>query len=219
MKHLITLALAGALCPTIANADETVLPAGMAPLLPSGVEITSSYLAQNIMSITKDEKPLVVADNNLIYFTASSASAGEELWVSDGTPSGTRMVKDIVPGAEGSDPKWLTVVGDKVYFSANTPEYGAELWVTDGTDEGTYMVKDIYDVEDGVGSAPQGLTNFYGKLLFFAMDEESEAIPVRDATIPEKWLYITDGTAEGTMRIAETPTRLDNMDGTQGYIV
>lgn len=219
MKHLITLALAGALCPTIANADETVLPAGMTPLLPSGVEITSSYLAQNIMSITKDEKPLVVADNNLIYFTASSASAGEELWVSDGTPSGTRMVKDIVPGAEGSDPKWLTVVGDKVYFSANTPEYGAELWVTDGTDEGTYMVKDIYDVEDGVGSAPQGLTNFYGKLLFFAMDEESEAIPVRDATIPEKWLYITDGTAEGTMRIAETPTRLDNMDGTQGYIV
>ncbi len=219
MKHLITLALAGALCPTIANADETVLPAGMTPLLPSGVEITSSYLAQNIMSITKDEKPLVVADNNLIYFTASSASAGEELWVSDGTPSGTRMVKDIVPGADGSDPKWLTVVGDKVYFSANTPEYGAELWVTDGTDEGTYMVKDIYDVEDGVGSAPQGLTNFYGKLLFFAMDEESEAIPVRDATIPEKWLYITDGTTEGTMRIAETPTRLDNMDGTQGYIV
>jgi len=219
MKHLITLALAGALCPAIAMADEIVLPAGMTPLLPAGVEITSSYLAQNVMSITKDEKPLVVAANNLIYFTATSAAAGEELWVSDGTPAGTRMVKDIVPGAESSDPKWLTVVGDKVFFSANTPEYGAELWVTDGTDEGTYMVKDIYDVEDGVGSAPQALTNFYGKLLFFAMDEESEALPVRDATVPEKWLYITDGTAEGTMRIADTPTRLDNMDGTRGYIV
>lgn len=219
MKHLITLALAGALCPTIALADEVILPEGMTPLLPSGVEITSSYLAQNIVSKTKDEKPLVVAGNSLIYFTASSAAAGEELWVSDGSPAGTRMVKDIVPGTEGSDPKWLTVVGDKVYFSANTPEFGAELWVTDGTAEGTYMVKDIYDVEAGVGSAPQGLTDFYGKLLFFAMDEESEALPVRDATTPEKWLYITDGTAEGTTRIAETPTRLDNMDGTQGYIV
>lgn len=77
----------------------------------------------------------------------------------------------------------------------------------------------IYDVEKGVGSEPQGLTDFYGKLLFFAMDEESEALPVRDATVPEKWLWISDGTADGTVRIAATPTRLDNMDGTEGYIV
>lgn len=219
MKKLFTLALAGSLCASFASADELVLPAGMTPLLPSGVEITSSYLAQNVMSITKDEKPLVVTSGNLIFFTASSATAGEELWVSDGTPAGTRMVKDIVPGNEGCDPKWLTVVGDKVYFSANTPEYGPELWVSDGTEAGTRLVKDIYDVEPGVGSAPQGLTNFYGKLLFFAMDEESEALPVRDASTPEKWLWISDGTPEGTVRIAETPTRLDNMDGTCGYIV
>ena len=51
-------------------------------------------------SITKDERPLVVTAGNLIFFrTASSAAAGEELWVSDGTPAGTRMVKDIVPGS------------------------------------------------------------------------------------------------------------------------
>lgn len=219
MKKLFTLALAGSLCASFALADELVLPAGMTPLLPSGVEITSSYLAQNVVSITKDEKPLVVTAGNLIFFTASSAAAGEELWVSDGTPAGTRMVKDIVPGSEGCDPKWLTVLGDKVFFSANTPEYGPELWVSDGTDAGTHLVKNIYDVEPGVGSAPQGLTAFYGKLLFFAMDEESEALPVRDASTPEKWLWITDGTPEGTMRIADTPTRLDNMDGTHGYIV
>lgn len=154
MKKLFTLALAGSLCASFALADELVLPAGMTPLLPSGVEITSSYLAQNVVSITKDEKPLVVTAGNLIFFTASSAAAGEELWVSDGTPAGTRMVKDIVPGSEGCDPKWLTVLGDKVFFSANTPEYGPELWVSDGTDAGTHLVKNIYDVEPGVGSAP-----------------------------------------------------------------
>ncbi|MDE7442597.1 MAG: hypothetical protein K2M65_00365, partial [Muribaculaceae bacterium] len=211
MKKIFSLAMAATLSSSaIVQADEIVLPSGMTPLLPAGVEITSSYLAQNVVSITKDEKPLVVANNNLIYFTASTTTDGEEIWVSDGTPEGTHMIKDIVPGSEGSDPKWLTVVGDKVYFSANTPEYGAELWVTDGTADGTYMVKDIYDIASGIGSAPQGLTNFYGKLLFFAMDEESEVLPVRDATIPEKWLYITDGTADGTVRIAATPTRLDN---------
>lgn len=216
MKHLITFSLLAALS-VGALADEVTLPQGMIPMLPSGTQITSSYLDQNVMSITKDEKPFVVAENNLMFFTATNTESGDELWVSDGTVSGTRMVKDIVPGSEGADPKWLTVVGNLVYFSATTPDKGAELWVTDGTSEGTRMIKDIYEGE--TGSAPQGLTNFYGKLLFFAMDEESEALPIRNAEVPEKWLWISDGTEDGTKRIADTPTRLDNVDGTCGYIV
>ena len=118
MKHLITFSLLAVLS-VGAFADEVTLPQGMIPILPSGTQITSSYLDQNVMSITKDEKPFVVAENNLMFFTATNAESGDELWVSDGTVSGTRIVKDIVPGSEGSDPKWLTVVGNLVYSDPN----------------------------------------------------------------------------------------------------
>lgn len=140
--------MAGAVALT-ANAEDIVLPAGMTALLPPGAQITSSYLAQNVVSRTKDEKPLVVTPSGLMFFTASTDTSGEELWISDGTPGGTRMVADIAPGAESSDPKWLTVVGDKVFFSASTPDEGAELWVSDGTAGGTRLVKDIYYIRRG----------------------------------------------------------------------
>jgi ELWxxDGT repeat protein len=40
-----------------------------------------------------------------VYFEASTVEHGSELWVTDGTKEGTRMIKDIVPGAQGSSPK------------------------------------------------------------------------------------------------------------------
>ncbi len=36
--------------------------------------------------------------NNVLYFSASTAESGRELWRSDGTAAGTRMVKDIFGG-------------------------------------------------------------------------------------------------------------------------
>lgn len=157
----------------------------------------------------------IVHNGSKIFFTAKTNEAGEEIWVSDGTITGTKMVKDMTPGSEGSNPQWLCMLGDKCYFTANTPETGEELWVTDGTETGTKIVKDIYE---GGSSSPFGLTAFGDKLLFFAMDEESELIPVIDSSKPEKWLWITDGTENGTVRIGDTPTRESGIDGKYGSI-
>ena len=45
-----------------------------------------------------------------LYFTADDGVNGRELWKSDGTASGTTLVKDVAAGANGSSPTNLTNV-------------------------------------------------------------------------------------------------------------
>lgn len=194
-------------------ADVVVLPDGMQALTPDGVTVTT----YNKDNKTTNTKPMVKTDDGRLFFTASTAEAGDELWVSDGTPEGTMMVKDIYEGTDGANPQYLTAVGDVVYFTATTSGEGNELWVSDGTEEGTYVVKDIYP--GATSSTPFALTEFYGKLLFFALDEESEWMPIVSESGTERWLWITDGTEEGTERIGDVPTREGSYDGDQGMLV
>ena len=45
-----------------------------------------------------------VESNGTLFFTADDGIHGRELWKTDGTAAGTVLVKDITPGAHGSDP-------------------------------------------------------------------------------------------------------------------
>jgi ELWxxDGT repeat protein len=63
-----------------------------------------------------------------IYFQASDGVNGYELWVSDGTNSGTNMVLDIYPGASSSSPNYFISIGNTMFFKANNGTDGAELW-------------------------------------------------------------------------------------------
>jgi ELWxxDGT repeat protein len=71
---------------------------------------------------------------------------GSEPWVTDGTPEGTHLLKDIQPGrsyfdAEGSWPGEFTALGaGKVAFRTRDARNGHEVWLTDGTLEGTVRV-------------------------------------------------------------------------------
>lgn len=64
---------------------------------------------------------------NKLVFSAGVPSTGVELWVSDGTEPGTRIVKDIWPGITGSGVISPVNIGDTLYFSANDGT-GGELW-------------------------------------------------------------------------------------------
>lgn len=192
--------------------NDIILPEGMVALTPTGVELTST----NIDNKTRNLKPIVKTDDGKLFFTAQDNVNGEELWVSQLTPETTRMVKDLYPGTDGSNPTNLVAVGNKVFFVATTPESGSEIWVSDGTENGTKLVMDIYP--GTVGSSPFGLSKYKDKVMFFAMDEESEAIPTI-GTDPEKWLWISDGTEDGTIRLGNVPTREGNYDGDAGVIV
>lgn len=109
-----------------------------------------------------------VAGNRLFFTVYDAANSGLELWTSDGTSDGTRIVRDIRPGLQGSGPSGLIAVGDTLFFSADDGEAGRELWQSDGTSEGTFMVADTRPGPEG--SDPQGITFVNGRILFSADD-------------------------------------------------
>jgi ELWxxDGT repeat protein len=115
----------------------------------------------------------------ITFFTANDGVHGQELWKTDGTATGTVMVKDIVPGAGGSNPGYLTDVGGVLYFATDSA-----LWKSDGTEAGTVLVKDnIY---------PDSLVNGGGVLYFSAYD------PVNGQE-----LWTSDGTEAGTVLVKD----------------
>ncbi len=100
--------------------------------------------------------------NGLAYFTAP----GVELWKTDGTVSGTTLVRDIRPSGDGA-PKSLTNVNGTLYFSANDGTNGVELWKSDGTTPGTAQLPDLYAYANA-NFDPKNLANLGGKLYFSA---------------------------------------------------
>ncbi|MFZ2493198.1 MAG: ELWxxDGT repeat protein [Thermoanaerobaculia bacterium] len=66
--------------------------------------------------------------NDTFFFAADDGVHGRELWTSDGTTAGTRLVGDINPGPGASDPSEFTVCKGKLYFTAYAQEVGEELF-------------------------------------------------------------------------------------------
>lgn len=79
-----------------------------------------------------------------VIFRANDGDAGDELWISDGTPEGTNLLKDITDGPNPSYPTITFEYQNKLFFSA-TQDLGAtyQMWVTDGTSAGTTFFKNI----------------------------------------------------------------------------
>jgi ELWxxDGT repeat protein len=127
------------------------------------------------------------------FFAATDGVHGRELWKSDGTSSGTVMVKDINPGPSSgfiNQTGEFTEAGDKLFFRASDGVHGRELWVSDGTEQGTFMVKDINPgAGDGGGLVLVPLNDF---LCF-------------NASSPDYGyeLWRTDGTENGTYLIKD----------------
>jgi ELWxxDGT repeat protein len=71
-----------------------------------------------------------VANGNF-YFRATDGVHGMELWESDGTSAGTRMLADIYSGPEGSMPRGVIELSGKILFTADHPSWGSEPWVFD----------------------------------------------------------------------------------------
>lgn len=157
------------------------------------------------------------------FFAASSAEHGTELWVSDGTRNGTKMLKDIAPGTASSMPTGFFATNLGVYFVATTQETGTELWFTDGTTANTKMAKDIADGAEASsfpGASPQKLHDHHnvmntssrllpttlvppvefsglsdGRVIFRACTKETGCEP-----------WVSDGTPSGTHLLMDIAT-------------
>ena len=65
---------------------------------------------------------------------------GNELWMSNGTVTGTSLVDDVFPGPASSNPSAAVAVGSEAYFTANDGVHGVQLYETDGTAANTVVV-------------------------------------------------------------------------------
>src|SRR5215204_4354715 len=148
----------------------------------------------------------VLRKKNVIFFQATTAKYGEELWKSNGTKSGTKLVKDIVPGPGVSDPEDIVSTAPRTtFFRAWDKNHGEELWKTDGTESGTKLVKDINpDSPPGARcdqsecGIPKGWSHpdtvtVMGKQVFFAADDGKHGVE----------LWKSDGTEKGTRLVKD----------------
>ena len=71
-----------------------------------------------------------------ILMTGSTLEMGRELWITDGSPEGTRLLADICPGSCESGPRSFVNVGKYTFFEVYA-QGDEHVWVTDGTPEGT----------------------------------------------------------------------------------
>ncbi|MBL8753100.1 MAG: hypothetical protein JNK15_07340 [Planctomycetes bacterium] len=125
-----------------------------------------------------------------LVFSARDEAHGTELWTTDGTPAGTTMVVDLVPGTDPSTPLYAAALDGFAVFAAYTPTHGRELWRTDGTPGGTSLVLDIWP--GATGSGPQYMTRV-GDIVYFRADDGVHGAE----------LWVTDGTAVGTHQVAD----------------
>ncbi|HVX25883.1 MAG TPA: ELWxxDGT repeat protein [Parafilimonas sp.] len=135
--------------------------------------------------------------NNILYFSAIDYSSGKgtEIYRTDGSSGGTKVVKDISPNDTSyyPVPQLYTDVNGTVFFEGNDDVNGNELWETDGTASGTKMVDNI---TPGSGSSNlNGFTSFGGKLYF----QNAEVKP--GDNFSRYYLWSSDGTAEGTQEV------------------
>ena len=140
----------------------------------------------------------VVSSGGKTYFVGEVEGKGRELWVSDGTSIGTRLVKDILIGNGSSDPYQLTDVGGTLYFIANAGVSKAELWKSDGTESGTVKVQDI----DGYGYNVSNLTASLGTARIDAPNPIETSVDY-DARPTGRGVHVPDQRCHGRRRRAQ----------------
>ncbi|MGB0392059.1 MAG: ELWxxDGT repeat protein, partial [Salibacteraceae bacterium] len=127
-----------------------------------------------------------------LFFFAKDTALGNELWISDGTNSGTHVFKDYFPGKTGftdypnrieefkQNSKYLFFVGEDNIS-------GRELYRTDGTPQGT---KRVLDILPGTGNGVGGLGNsiVFDDKLFFS------------ANSPVSQLFVSSGDSSNTFQ-------------------
>ena len=110
----------------------------------SGMFITDGTAAGTVKLAPAVAQRAVVRGTSVYFSNWDVASPGIDFWRSDGTPSGTRIVRTFA-GASGFANQYaeLAITPDAVFLLVDDGLHGKELWKSDGTADGTVMLTDI----------------------------------------------------------------------------
>jgi len=132
--------------------------------------------------------PTLQSINGILFFEGDDGT-NNGLWKSDGTFSGTEMVKDSIVLI-----KYATVAGNILYFSAyHTGTTRTELWRSDGTYLGTYPVVPSSNANVCCGLQPQNIVFKNGTVFFSGIGEN----------LSGRELWKSDGTPSGTSMVLD----------------
>lgn len=168
-----------------------------------GTEDGTMMVKDSVGFKTMGELPEIKVLNNQMFFLTnnySPDSAFLHLWRSDGTESGTQVLKkcgrDFSGGSDNATGQ-LTLFNNKLYFNFYDASGGSEPFFTDGTVGGTQMLKDIQLTPYGFNGSPSFPHRFtvVGNSLYFW------AIPFSNGL--KTTLYKSDGTTANTVAVKE----------------
>ena len=172
--------------PSLAHGGELWRTVGTAAGTGRVTDINPGPAHSSITSIVSID----VGAGSRLWFRASNATNGSELWTSDGTTADTTMGADINPGSGSSFLTYPVKFGNKILFAASNGTSGTELWVTGGTASGTSQVAAIR--AGSLSSFPYYLIT-RGTSCYFQANDSTNGT--------ERWK--TDGTAAGTVLVAD----------------
>ncbi|MBX7099288.1 MAG: HYR domain-containing protein, partial [Myxococcaceae bacterium] len=129
------------------------------------------------------------AVGNQVFFFATSLN-GTELWATDGSDAGTRVVKSIGASAASTYFDAPAALGSRFFFSVSDGVSGIEPWISDGTAAGTVQLADL---NPGAGNSSPSRPLAVGNTLVFQAITPTTGIE----------LFRTDGTPQGTRLLAD----------------
>jgi len=164
-----------------------------------------------------------------LLFTVNYESWGtdNQLWVTDGTPEGTTLLKHFQSSESGHWIVPLNEMSENLLFLADDGTHGYELWKTDGTPEGTVLVKDInagaggafqiwpddqlgpYDFGANFGvSYRTGILPYYRYIdsnssVYFIADNGTAGWDQDRTHYTPMQIWKTDGTSSGTVKVTD----------------
>lgn len=170
-----------------ATADKIFFQSYFTTVEGSTLWVTQGTTATTVKLLDNQRSSPMTPFNDKVYFRRTT-DLGAELWTSDGTVGGTKMVKDINTDVSGLNYNEITSNGKVAVFRGYDPANGTEPRITDGTVEGTRLLKNL--ANGPASSYVYNQTEVNGAFVFGALDN-NETLQY----------YRSDGTETGTSPI------------------